>query len=42
MEQAYITQLQLEMDMLLHQVKNFSSGKGSQESELRAFERVIQ
>ena len=41
-EQTDIAQLRLEKDMLLHQVKNLSSEKSSLESELRAFERVIQ
>jgi len=42
MEQTDIAQLRLEKDMLLHQVKNHSSGMSSLESELRAFERIIQ
>jgi hypothetical protein len=42
MEQTDIAQLRLEKDMLLHQVKNFSSEKSSLESELRTFELVIQ
>jgi hypothetical protein len=41
-EQTDITQLWLEKDMLLHQVKNLSSEKSSLESELRAFECTIQ
>jgi len=41
-EQIDIAQLQLEKDMLLHQVKNPSSEMGGLESELRGFERVIQ
>jgi len=41
-EQTDIAQLRLEKDMLLHQVKNLSSEKSSLETELRAFERVIQ
>jgi len=41
-EQTDIAQLQLEKDMLLHQVINLSSEKSSLESELRAFERIIQ
>ena len=41
-EQTDIAQLRLQKDMLLHQVKNLSSEKSSLESELRAFERVIQ
>jgi len=41
-KQTDITQLRLEKDMLLHQLKNLSSGKSSLESELRAFKRIIQ
>ena len=41
-EHTDIAQLRLEKDMLLHQVKNLSPEKSSLESELRAFERVIQ
>jgi chromosome segregation ATPase len=41
-EQTYVTQLRLEKDMLLHQVKNISSEKTELDSELRAFERIIQ
>jgi hypothetical protein len=37
-----VAQLRLEKDMLLHQVKSLSSEKSELESELRAFERVIQ
>jgi hypothetical protein len=40
-EQTDIAQLRLEKDMLLHQVKNLSSGKSSLEAELGTFERVI-
>jgi chromosome segregation ATPase len=41
-EQTDIAPLRLEKDMRLHQVKQLSSEKSSLESELRAFERVIQ
>jgi polyhydroxyalkanoate synthesis regulator phasin len=41
-EQTDIAQLQLEKDMLLHQVKNLSSEKRGPESELGAFERIMQ
>jgi hypothetical protein len=41
-EQTDVAQLRLEKDMLLHQVKNISSEKTELESELRAFEHVIQ
>jgi len=41
-EQTDIAQLWLEKDMVLYQVNNLSSGKSSLESELRAFECVIQ
>jgi hypothetical protein len=41
-EQTHIAQLRLGKDMLLHLVKNLSSEKSSLESELRAFERLIQ
>jgi len=40
--QTDISQLFLEKDMLLHQVKNLSSEKRSLESKLRGFEQVIQ
>jgi len=42
MEQTDITQLWLKRDMLLHWVKILSSEKSGLESDLRAFERVIQ
>ena len=41
-EQSDITQLRLEKDMLLHQVKKLSSEKSSLESKLRVFKLVIQ
>jgi hypothetical protein len=41
-EQTDIAHLQLEKDMLLPQVKNLSSKKSCQDSEVRAFERVVQ
>jgi len=41
-EQTDIAQLRLGKDILLQQVKNLSSETSSLESELRAFERVIQ
>jgi chromosome segregation ATPase len=40
-EQTDIAQLQLEKDMLLHQIKNLPSENIGLESELRAFERGI-
>ena len=41
-EQTDNAQLRLAKHMLLHQVKNLSSEKGSLDSELRTFQRVIQ
>jgi len=41
-EETDFTKLQLEKDILLHQVKNLLSEKTGLESELRAFEHVIQ
>jgi len=41
-EQTDIAQLRLEKEMLLHQIKDLSSERSGLESELRAFERVIQ